>query len=384
MTCSDSLLRPEIAALPAYTPGARPDKAAGAAANAEPRWGSQLHSRMPASGPVKLSSNENPYLPLPAVLEAINHAAGEINRYPDMMAQELLAALAAKHGVAEAQISTGNGSVAVLAHLLAAVVSPGDEVIYAWRSFEAYPICVSVAHGVSVQVPITDEGRHDFPAMLQAITPKTKAIIVCSPNNPTGPAVTAVEFIHFMNNVPAGVLVILDEAYAEFVRDPAAVDGIALLEHYPNLVTLRTMSKAYGLAGLRIGYAIGSPSLIAGVRAASTPFGVNALAQAAAVAALAPAAERVASARVAAIVAERTRVVDGLRRQGWQVPDAQGNFVWLPLGRQAKEFAEAAKAEGLLVRPFDDEGINGGVRVTISEGAANNNFLSFSARYPQD
>ena len=336
---------------------------------------------MPVAGPVKLSSNENPYLPLPAVLEAINLAAHEVNRYPDMMAAELLAALAAKYGVAEDQITVGNGSVAVLAHLLAAVVNPGDEVVFPWRSFEAYPICVAVAHGVSVPVSISGDGRHDFAALAAAITPRTKVVIVCSPNNPTGPAIHRNEFIAFMDKLPRSVMVILDEAYVEFVRDPDAVEGIPLLAKYPNLVTLRTMSKAYGLAGLRIGFAIGSPSLIAGVRAVSTPFGVNHLAQAAAVAALNPAAERVASARVAAIVAERTRVVDGLRRQGWDVPDAQGNFVWLPLGQGAKAFAEAAKAEGMLVRPFDDEGINGGVRVTISEGAANNNFLTFAAKH---
>ena len=375
MTYSNSLLRADVAALPAYTPGARPENSPG------PKGGGFIHSVMPESGPVKLSSNENPYLPLPTVLQAIEQASHEINRYPDLNAALLLAELAAKYGVSEDQIVCGNGSVAVLAHLLAAVVSPGDEVIYPWRSFEAYPICVSVAHGVSVKVPITDHGAHDLAAIAAAITPRTKVVIVCSPNNPTGTAINRDEFVAFMDNLRPGIMVILDEAYAEFVRDPNAVDGIPLLSKYPNLVTLRTMSKAYGLAGLRIGFAIGDPTLIAGVRAVATPFGVNALAQAAAVAALQPAAERVASARVAAIVAERTRVVDGLRRQGWQVPDAQGNFVWLPLGHEAKAFAEAAKTEGMLVRPFDDDGVNGGVRITISEGAANNNFLAFAARH---
>lgn len=382
VTFSDSLLRPEIAALPAYQPGARPGKAAHSG-HGHGGWGSQLHSQMPAEGPVKLSSNENPYLPMPAVVEAITAAAQEINRYPDMHAADLVAALAAKFGVTESQIVTGNGSVAVFAHLLGAVINPGDEVIYPWRSFEAYPICIAVAGGIGVPVQITDDGEHDFPGMLKAITPKTKVIVVCSPNNPTGNTVTTEQFTNFMKEVPPRVLVILDEAYVEFIRNREAVNGVPLLEKYPNLVCLRTMSKAYGLAGLRVGFAIGQPELIAGVRSVSTPFGVNSLAQAAAAAALKPPAERVVTARVTAIVAERTRVVEGLKRQGWQVPDAQGNFVWLPLGRGAKAFAEAAKAEGLLVRPFDDDGINGGVRVTISEGAANNKFLNFTAHYPK-
>jgi len=384
VTAAEFLLRPDIAALPAYPPNAKLDKSRPITGAEAPHWDSQRHSHLPKSGPIKLSSNENPYLPLPAVLTAVAQAAQEVNRYPDRMAADLVGALASKYGVEESQIAVGNGSVAVLSHILAAVLNPGDEVVYGWRSFEAYPSCVAVAHGVSVQVPITPEGRFDLPAMRRAITDKTKVVIVCSPNNPTGPAVSAVEFINFMNNLPERILVILHEDYTEFVRDPAAVDGMKLIEHYPNLVVIRTMSKAHGLAGLRVGFAIGDSALIAGVRAVSTPFGVNSLAQAAAVAALQPAAERVASARVATLIAERTRVVDGLRRQGWQVPDAQGNFVWLPLGHDAKKFADAALAEGMQVRHFDDDGINGGVRVTISEGAANNNFLTFAGRMAKE
>ena len=346
--------------------------------------GSDLHSHLPAVGPMELSYNENPYLPLPAVLEAINRSAAEINRYPDILASELVAALAAKYHVAEDQISTGNGSIAVLQHILLAFVNPGEEVVYPWRSFEAFPMCVAVAHGVSVPVPILPDGRLDLIGLAAAITEKTKVVIVCSPNNPTGAVVTQKEFINFMNQVPETVLVILDEAYSEFIRDPEAVDGIALLSHYPNLVSLRTMSKAYGLAGLRIGFVVGSAELIAGIRVASTPFGVDTLAEAAAVAALNPAAERVASARVAAIVAERSRVIEGLQRQGWTVGEAQGNFVWLPLGRGSTAFAAAARDEGMLVKAFDDDGVNGGVRVTIAEGAANNQFLSFANRYRQN
>jgi histidinol-phosphate aminotransferase len=334
---------------------------------------------------LKLSSNENPYLPLPAVVEAIHQAAREINRYPDMTCEALISALAAKCAVAPEQIAVGNGSVAVLAHVLDAFIQSGDEVVYSWRSFEAYPICVTVAGGKPVPVPNLPDGRHDLAAMAAAVTPKTKVVIACSPNNPTGPAISRSDFEQLMEAVPSDVLVILDEAYVEFVRDPEAVDGLAFLPNYPNLITLRTLSKAYGLAGLRVGYAIGNRSIISGVRATATPFGVNHLAQVAALASLQPPAERVLAARVAAIVAERARVRGFLTRLGWDIPDAQGNFVWLPLGDRTLEFAHAARAAGLLVRPFvgaSSEFGEQGVRVTVADGETNNHFLRFVANHP--
>lgn len=343
-------LRPEVAALPQYVPGARPAK---------------------DSDVVKLSSNENPYRPLLAVLEAITTAADEINRYPDMSATELTAVLAARAGVRPEQVAIGNGSVALLAHILAAVVESGAEVIYPWRSFEAYPIAVAIAGAKGVPVPLNAAAGNDLPDMLAAITDQTQLIFVCSPNNPTGTTVTENDFTEFMRAVPPHILVVLDEAYAEFVRDPKAVDGLKLISEYPNLLTLRTLSKAHGLAGLRIGYAIGNPDVIAGVRATATPFGVNMLAQAAAIASLTDGADQVLQHRVGAIVAERARVLGELRQQGWRVPEAQGNFVWLPLGAATQRLAQAAKDEGILVRPFGDEG----VRVTIADGAANNQFL---------
>jgi len=356
---SQVALRPEVASLPKYVPGARPAKDAEV---------------------VKLSSNENPYRPLLAVLEAITTAANEVNRYPDTNATELVAALAERAGVAPEQVVVGNGSVALLAHILAAVVPPGSEIIYPWRSFEAYPIVTGVAGATSVQVPLNDESGCDLPAMLAAITDKTKLIFVCSPNNPTGAAVSEADFVAFMKQVPPHILVVLDEAYAEFVRDPAAVDGLKLLAQFPNLLTLHTLSKAHGLAGLRVGYAIGHPDVIAGVRATATPFGVNILAQAAANASLTSGADQVLQHRVGAIVAERARVLGELRQQGWRVPNAQGNFVWLPLGAATDRLAQTAKDAGILVRPFADEG----VRVTIADGAANNQFLWLANQWAND
>ncbi|MFC4554660.1 histidinol-phosphate transaminase [Georgenia faecalis] len=349
-------LRADLDELPAYVPGERPP--AGAAT-------------------FKLSSNENPYPPLPGVVAAVADAAADLNRYPDMAATGLVAALAERLGVGADRVVVGNGSVAVLETLLRAACVPGDEVVHAWRSFEAYPIAVRVAGARSVPVPLTADGRHDLDAMAEAVTPRTRAVLLCSPNNPTGPALHEAEVRAFLARVPREVLVVLDEAYVEFVRDPDVVDGLALVADHKNVVLLRTFSKAYGLAGLRVGYAVARPRLVRGLRAVSTPFGVNALAQVAARVSLR--AEDALAERVEHIVAERGRVLAALAEQGWTVPDAQGNFVWLPLGRRALAFAQEAAREGVLVRGFAGDG----VRVSIGDHEANDAFLAVAGAWRQ-
>jgi histidinol-phosphate aminotransferase len=259
--------------------------------------------------------------------------------------------------------------------VLAAVVDAGDEVVYPWRSFEAYPIAVAVAGGMSVPVPVTDDGRLDLSAMAAAVTPRTRAVLVCTPNNPTGPAVRADELAAFLDAVPRNVLVVLDEAYVEFVRDPLAADGLATFAAHPNVVVLRTFSKAYGLAGLRVGFAVARPRLASGIRAVSTPFGVSHVAQLAALASLAAIGEL--RERVEAIVDERTRMLAGLWAQGWSVPDSQANFVWLPLGDRAVAFAAAAAQAGVVVRPFAGDG----VRVSVGEREATDVLLEFTATF---
>ncbi|WP_430593743.1 histidinol-phosphate transaminase [Isoptericola sp. QY 916] len=349
-------LRAAVAALPAYVPGARPVEGA-------KLW--------------KLSSNENPYPPLPSVLEAITRAAEETNRYPDMYATELVEALAAHVGVPAEQVVVGNGSVAVLGHVLQAVVEHGDEVVFPWRSFEAYPIVVAVAGGVAVTVPVAADGRLDLSAMAAAVTPRTRVVMVCTPNNPTGPVVHADELEEFLAAVPRDVLVIVDEAYLEFVRDPQAPEGVDLLRRHPHVVLLRTLSKAYGLAGLRVGYAVAEPRLAAGIRAVSTPFGVNHIAQRAALASLEPVAQDELRQRVDALVAERERVVAALREQGWDLPETHANFVWFPLGEETVARAAEATAAGVLVRPFAGDGL----RVSIGEVEANDAFLAVAATW---
>lgn len=323
-------------------------------------------------GAFKLSSNENPYPPLPGVMSAVAATLGTFNRYPDAGSTALYDALAARFGVTTDQLALGTGSVALIYGLLAAFCEPGDEVVYAWRSFEAYPTAVTVAGATSVQVPVLADGRHDLPAMAAAVSERTRVVLVCTPNNPTGPAVTDSELRDLLASVPSSVLVVVDEAYLEFVRMDDPVDGIALVRSFPNVVLTRTFSKAYGLAGLRVGYAICSPTIAGAIRAVSLPFGISTAAQAAALASLE--AEPALLQRVAALVEERARVLEGVRAAGWSVPDAQGNFVWLPTVR-ADELAAAAESLGITVRPLGD-----GVRVSIGEIEANDLIIRLAQR----
>jgi histidinol-phosphate aminotransferase len=348
--------RANIAAIPPYVAGKPP-------------------TVRPGMTSYKLSSNENPYPPLPGVVEAATRAAEEMNRYPDMGNSALYAALSSRLGVPTSDLAAATGSVALIYQLLNAFCDPGDEVVYAWRSFEAYPIAATVADATSVRVPVLADGRHDLEAMAAAVTDRTRVVIVCTPNNPTGPAVSQAELDAFLAAVPPHVVVVVDEAYLEFVRMEDAVDGVATYRAHPNVIVTRTFSKAYGLAGFRVGYAVGPAPLAGALRAVSLPFGVSGVAQAAAVASLEREPELLE--RVEALVAERERVVAGLADAGWAVPEPQGNFVWFELGERTLEFAEAADEVGIMVRPFAGEG----VRVTIAETEANDRLVGLVAKW---
>jgi len=352
-------LRPVLAGVPRYVPG------------------------RPAAGPggavgYKISSNENPYPPLPSVLRAVATAARTMNRYPDLASRRLVDAVAARLAVPAECVVPGTGSVAALGHLVQAVCDQGDEVVHAWRSFEAFSIVTQVCGARPVPVGLTPDARHDLPAMADAVGARTRMVLVCSPNNPTGPAVHGEELEAFLDRVPPDVLVVLDEAYVEFVRDEKVVDGIDLWRRRENLALLRTFSKAHGLAGLRVGYAVAHPRLADAVRATALPFGVSTIAQEAAIASLAPAAEAELLDRVEALVAERDRVTTGLRDRGWSIPDPQGNFVWLALGARTLDVAAACADAGIIVRPFAGEG----ARCTIGEREANDRLLAVAAALP--
>jgi len=324
----------------------------------------------------KLSSNENPYPPLPGVVDAAAAAAAQMNRYPDMGNTALYEALSDRLGVPTDHLVLATGSVALIYQLVQAFCEPGDEVVYAWRSFEAYPIAVTVAGARGVQVPVTADGRHDLAAMAAAITDRTKVVMVCTPNNPTGPSVTLTELDEFLARVPAHVVVVVDEAYVEFVRMSDAVDGVATVRAHENVVASRTFSKAYGLAGFRVGYAVAPAPIATALRAVSLPFGVSSVAQAAALASLRAESELLE--RVDALVSERDRVVKGLADVGLVVPEPQGNFVWFAAGDRTLDLAAAADDLGIVIRPF----VGDGARVTIGEPEANDRVIELARTFP--
>jgi histidinol-phosphate aminotransferase len=323
------------------------------------------------SGSLKLASNEVSLPPPAPVLAAIAEAATSGNRYPDPGVVGLTVKIATRHGVPAEQVAVGCGSVLLCQQLVQIVCgAPTDEVIYAWRSFEAYPIVVQVSNAVPVPVPLDIEYRHDLKAMAAAITRNTRLIFVCNPNNPTSTACTRDELVAFLDSVPPNVLVVLDEAYREFVTDPDVPDGLSLRTGRPNLVVLRTFSKAHRLAGLRVGYAIGDPAVVAALRKVYPAFSVNSLAQAAASASLDCLDELLAS--CAEVATERVRVRDELIAAGFPVPPTQANFIWLPLGAQTSDFAAHCEREKVIVRPF----AGNGVRVTVAGPDENAAFLA--------
>jgi histidinol-phosphate aminotransferase len=325
----------------------------------------------------KLSSNENPFPPLPGVIEATAAAVARMNRYPDFANSEMTHALSGRLGVPGDQLAFGTGSVAVLYHLLQATCGADDEVVYAWRSFEAYPIAVRLTGASPVLVPLGPGAVHDLEAMRLAVTSATKVIMLCTPNNPTGPALQHQQVIDFIDSLPDHIMIILDEAYMEFVTDPQGLTALDAMAGRPNVVVLRTFSKAYGLAGFRVGYCVADAHVAAAVRAVSLPFGVSIAAQAAVIASLE--AESLLLDRVADLVKARDALAVGLRDLGFEVPDAQGNFVWLPGGSRTEAYAAAFARAGVAVRSYASGGDWDGLRITVGEPAGNTRVLEVAA-----
>ena len=340
------LTRADLDALPAYVPGRT------------------------VPGAIKLASNEVPYGPLPGVVEAITEAAANAHRYPDMGVVALRAALAERLAVQPERVATGCGSVALAEHVAKATCHDGDEIVYSWRSFEAYPIIAATTGAKSVRVPNRPDHGHDLAAMAAAVTDRTRLVLVCNPNNPTGTAARREELDAFVDAVPPSVLMVFDEAYREFVTDPGVPDGLAAYGDRPNVVVLRTLSKAWGMAGMRVGYLVAQPGVAASVRKVITPFSTSSVAQAAALAALA--ADTEMARRAALVIAERERLEITLHKLLPDVPQTQSNFVWLPLGDRSVPFAQACEAASVLVRPFAGEG----VRVTVGTPEENDTFLA--------
>ena len=341
-------LRAAVTGLPGYVAGSRAQGALTAA----------------------LASNESHYPPLPAVLDIVQSGALRLNRYPDLNAVALRARIAKFLDVTDHQIAVGPGSVGVLQQILTSVCDADDEVVFAWRSFEAYPILTSLAGANPVPVPLTADEGHDLDGMLAAITPRTKVILVCSPNNPTGVAIDHDRLAAFLAAVPPQVLVVIDEAYVEFVDAPDRLDALTLFRRHRNVCVLRTFSKAYGLAGLRVGYAVAHAGLAEGLRRAALPFGVSALAQQAAIASL-DAVDEIRD-RVNLVVTERRRVTETLRATGWALPDSQANFLWVrAVGERQEALMAAFHAADVLVRPYRTDGI----RITLADAVTNDRVI---------
>ena len=322
-----------------------------------------------------LASNESPYPPLPAVVEAAAAAMAGVNRYPDPSNAALRRKLADRHGVSPSRIAIGNGSCDILLAAGEALLEPGAELVYAWPSFSVYPHLAAASGARGIQVPLDDEHRHDLDAMAQEINAATRLVIVCNPNNPTSTALPLERLAEFVANVPRHVAVILDEAYVEFslLQDPE--DSVDLLARHPNLVLLRTFSKIYGLAGLRVGYALcGSEEFRTAVDQVRQPFFCSAAAQAAALAALDHQDE--VTRRVERNLAERTSLVVDLEALGLQVAESHANFIWfdLPEDRDEPEVVKELSRRGVLVRAGGALGRPGALRVTVGTQAENERF----------
>jgi len=319
-----------------------------------------------------LASNESPYPPMPAVVDAVAAALGGLNRYPDPTSSALRKALSDRYGVPAHRIAVGNGSCDILLAAGEALLEPGSEVVYAWPSFSVYPHLAAASGARAIEVPVDSEHRHDLEAMLHQITAATRLVIVCNPNNPTSTALGLEAIADFVRAAPRHVAVILDEAYCEFnlLQDPD--ESIALLDRHPNLVLLRTFSKVYGLCGLRVGFALcGSEAFRTAVDQVRQPFFCNAAAQAAGVEAIRHQDE--VSRRVERNLAERLELEDELRRLGLAPAESQANFVWfdLPDGTDERATVRGLADRGVLVRAGGALGRDGALRVTVGDEAEN-------------
>jgi histidinol-phosphate aminotransferase len=337
----------------------------------------ELERELGIANAVKLASNENPLGPSPRAVEAIWNMAERVHRYPDGGCFRLRQALSARLDVAPEQLVFGTGSDEILELLAKCFIGPSDEVVYAWPSFAMYPIVTQGMGATSVRIPLDADFVHDLGAMREAITTRTRLVIVCNPNNPTGTSVGAAAFDRFAASLPENVVLVIDEAYVEYARRPDFPDGLAWVRRRPGTCVLRTFSKIYGLAGLRVGYAVADRELAGYLERARHPFNVNVIAEAAALAALDD-HEHVERAR-------RTNA-DGfefltreLRRLGLQTWPSDANFL---LASAPGGSYERLLREGVIVRPMAGFGLPNHVRITIGTAEENERLVKALERLP--
>ncbi len=355
----DGFVTPAVAGLTPYEPG-KPVE--------------EVQRELGLDRVVKLASNEGPFPPFPAALEAIDRAARELNRYPDGGAYRLRAALADRFDVAFEEVAVGAGADGLIDCVSQAFLDRGDEIVCGWPSFPSYVIGAAKLGATPVSVPLAD-GRYDLSALVDAVTTSTKIVYVCHPNNPTGTTNPRAELDAYFERVPEHVLTVLDQAYLEYIDDPGHPDGIDEYFRRGNRVlVVRTFSKIYGLAGLRVGWGVGTPNVVTAIAKVRRAFDLNAAAQAAAVASLDDRAEVARRAQVNA--EQRVRVVEILERRGFACAGpAVANFVYAESGEDdARPLFEALLREGVIVRPLAGFGAPGAIRVTVGS-PEDNTFL---------
>ncbi len=345
-----------------------------AAVSRLPRYVPGTTASLPDGRPgYKLSSNESPF-PLPEpIVQAMSRACAEASRYP-ASGRALAERLAGRHGLEPREVAVAGGSLELLRDLLLAYTGPGTSVVYGWRSYEAYPILAGSCGARTVPVPLRAESV-DLRALAGAIAPDTRMVLLADPNNPTGTALDFDEVEAFARLLPASCLLVVDQAYCEFGDPKSASRALQLRSELPNLVVTRTFSKAFALAGMRVGWCAAHPQVVETLERIALPFTLTAPAEAGALAALDLEAEL--ARRVQTIIKEREELTDGLRRLGLTVPRSRANFVWLPLGARAQEFAAACSNSGVSVRCFAGEG----VRVTVGLAEENRAVLEAAASF---
>ena len=346
-------VHPTIAALKPYSPG-------------KPL--SELERELGIREAIKLASNENPWGPSPNALRVLESASSSLHRYPDGGAHELRRVLANKWGVDNEQVLVGNGSDEIISLLIKTFLAPGDEAVMADLTFVMYRLSVLSHHGVPIEVPLKN-WTHDLSAMVDAMTDRTRLLFICNPNNPTGTILSAAEIDAVLAKIPEHVVVIFDEAYYEYVRDAVYPDSLAYVRDGRPVVVLRTFSKIYGLAGLRVGYGLTTPEIAAYVNRVRPPFNVNSLAQEAAQAALLD-EEHIAKSR-AMNEAEMTFLEDGFTRLGFTTIPTQANFIYFDVGMDGAMMYDALLREGVIVRHIHGSMI----RVTIGQPTENRRLI---------
>ncbi len=334
----------------------------------------ELERELGIEGSIKLASNESPLGPSRRVVEAILAEAESLNRYPDDSCFHLRRALATYLRVAPEQLCFATGSDGILELLAKCFLAPGDEAVFPWPSFAMYPIATRGAGATPVQVKLDGDLRADVEGLLAAVTPRTRILFLANPNNPTGTSLGAAAFARLVKELPERVILVADEAYIEFVRRADFPDTLAALAERPTLISLRTFSKAYALAGLRVGYAIASPELISYLERARHPFIVNSLAQVAALAAL---ADREHLERIRKVTHEGlAQLESGLTRLRLGFAATDANFICIEVGPGADALHERLQRRGLITRPLGGFGLTTHLRVSVGTPEENERFLS--------